>query len=149
MARIVTAPELWGHDFSEQSVFLAGAIDMGAAIDWQAWVIEQLRDVPNTVLMNPRRVSFTPDTLDEQVMWELGALDDADHIIMWLPKESKAPISLFEAGLYWQSSKLIIGAEEGFYRRRNLELTGMRYGVHIHSDLQMMVNLLRAAIGLI
>ena len=38
--------------------------------------------------------------------------------------------------------KLLIGAEHGFYRRRNLELTGERYDVHIHSSLETMISTL-------
>ena len=75
------------------------------------------------VLINPHRVAFTPDTLDEQIHWELDALEKADLIFMWLPSTAMAPISFFEAGLYWQSGKLIIGPGSDFYRRRNLEMS--------------------------
>jgi hypothetical protein len=145
MATIITAPEIYrSTSWTENYVFLAGAIDMGAAVDWQSWVIEQLRGVSDLVLFNPRRAEFTPDTLDEQINWELRALHEAHTVFMWFPKDAKAPIALFEAGLYWRSDRLLIGAEEGFYRRRNLELTGKFYGTHIHNSLGDMVNVLLA-----
>ncbi len=135
MSRVITAPEPYiASNNPEWTVYLAGAIDMGTAVDWQAYVIEQLSDT-NMVLFNPRRPHFTPDTLDEQIEWELDLLARCDAILMWLPKDARAPISLFEAGLYWQSGKLCIGADQGFYRRRNLELTGERYHVYIHASL--------------
>jgi hypothetical protein len=127
-------------------VFLAGAIDMGMAEAWQEKVIAMLQGVHDLVLINPRRAEFTPDTLDEQIDWELDGLEKADLILMWLPSESKAPISLFEAGLYWKSGKLRIGAGPGFYRRRNLEITARRYGVRLYDDLHILVQSLRRQI---
>lgn len=133
MTTIITAPE--NVDVPGFRLFLAGAIDMGAAEDWQAEVILKMEHQPNLVILNPRRAQFTADTLDGQIRWELDALEKADVILMWLPSSSKAPISLFEAGLYWKSGKLIIGAGPEFYRRRNLEITAHRYGVGLHDRL--------------
>lgn len=148
MATIITAPNSYAHlPASDWRIFLAGAIDMGAAVDWQAWVIEQLLTVDGLTVLNPRRANFTPDTLDEQIRWELEALEAVDTIFMWFPKDAKAPISFFEAGLYWRSRKFLIGAEIGFYRRRNLEITGERYGVNIHSSLETMVHSLLDTVG--
>jgi hypothetical protein len=135
---IVTAPEPIRWSDSRYSIFLAGAIDMGAAVDWQANVIKMCDGLP-VVLYNPRRTEFTPDTLDEQITWELEALDRADTVLMWLPGSAKAPVSMFEAGLYWRSGKLCIGADPAFYRRRNLELTGKRYGVRVYETLEEVV----------
>jgi hypothetical protein len=143
MAKVITAPEFYNRHFHAGfSIFLAGAIDMGAAVDWQAWVIEQLAPQENLVILNPRRAEFTPATLDEQVLWELNSLEDADAIFMWFPKDAKAPISFFEAGLYWHSGKLIVGAEPGFYRRRNLEITGDHYEVPVYETLDEMLQVL-------
>jgi nucleoside 2-deoxyribosyltransferase-like protein len=143
MAKVITAPErLPKPKAGSWSAFLAGAIDMGVAVDWQAWVIEQLSNQHDVLLFNPRRQAFTADTLDEQIYWELDALEAADTVFMWFPKDAKAPISFFEAGLYWRSGKLIVGAEAGFYRRRNLELTGDRYDVPIYLTLESMITAL-------
>ena len=139
---VIIAPEETGNaDDDYTTVFLAGAIDMGTAVDWQTQVIEQIGT--EFCIFNPRREKFTPDTLDEQIEWELDKLERADYIFLWFPKDSKAPISFFEAGLYWNSGKLIVGAEPGFYRRRNLELTAERYGVILHDSLDEMIFCLR------
>lgn len=144
MSKVITAPEVYQPAKEwHRKVFLAGAIDMGAAVDWQAQIIETLKEDDRFVLFNPRRRSFTSDTLDEQIEWELEALETVDTIFMWLPASSKAPISFFEAGLYWKSGKLIIGAEIGFYRRRNLEITGKRYNVPIYESLNEMIDFLK------
>ena len=129
MTKVITAVEDINMDGFK--VFLAGAIDMGSAVDWQSLVIDQLSCKDNLVLINPRRPNFTPDTLDEQIHWVLDALEEADTIFMWFPKAAAAPISFLETGLYLRSGKIIIGAEMGFYRRRNLEITSERYGVHL------------------
>lgn len=142
MTRVVTAPDLIIPDEMPNRVFLAGAIDMGAAVDWQAQVIQKLSGWENLTLLNPRRQLFTPDTLDEQIKWELRALDSAHRIFLWFPRDAKAPISFFEAGLYWRSGKLIVGAEYGFYRRRNLELTARFYGTQLWGSLEEMTRAL-------
>jgi hypothetical protein len=138
MTTIITAPDpLPAGGFK---IYLAGAIDMGQAIDWQAQVIDALAGMPGLVLINPRRAQFTPDMETEQIQWELEALERADVILMWFPAGSKAPISFFEAGLYLRSGKLLIGAEAGFYRRCNLELTCERYGVRLVDDLRLLIS---------
>lgn len=141
MAKVITAPERYDPKSSPGwSVFLAGAIDMGTAVNWQQYVIDALQSHPDIVLLNPRRMQFTADTLDEQIQWELDALERVDMVFLWFPAESKAPISFFEAGLYWRSGKLLVGAEPGFYRRRNLEIAGYEYFVHLHASLESMLH---------
>ena len=122
MTKVITAVEPLDLD-GKHSVFLAGAIDMGSAVDWQSYVIKQMSGLEGLIIVNPRRPNFTPDTLDEQIRWELEALELVDEIFMWFPKDAKAPISFLETGLYLSSGKMRIGVEVGFYRRRNLELT--------------------------
>lgn len=141
MAYVLTAPDRSLPPFAVRTTaFLAGAIDMGAAVDWQAYVIEQCAPYDDIALFNPRRSQFSPDTLDEQIIWELTFLKFADTVFMWLPEHAKAPVSMFEAGLYWHSGKLMIGAAPGFYRRRNLEITGRFYGVRVWDDLDDMIH---------
>lgn len=146
MANVITAPDPVTYGVTDATIFLAGAIDMGAAVDWQAYVIEKLAD-DNVTIVNPRRAKFDDSTLDEQIAWELDALEKVDYIFMWFPKDAKAPISFFETGLYLRSGKIIIGAESGFYRRRNLELTTNRYHVTLHDSIQSMLAMLFGWMG--
>ncbi len=133
MTTVIYPPD--STDVPGLRIYLAGAIDMGAAVNWQAQVIDMLPDSNQLVVFNPRRDRFTPDTQDEQIHWELEAMERASAILIWFPKEAKAPISFFEAGLYWNSGRLYVGAERGFYRRRNLELTAERYGQFVSYSL--------------
>ena len=140
MATIITAPE--EINIIGFKVFLAGAIDMGSAVDWQSYVIDALKEC-EIILLNPRRPNFTPDTLDAQIRWELDAMDKAYVVFMWFPQAAKAPISLLETGLWMDRKKLLIGVEHGFYRRRNLELTCEHYGVRLWDNLDAMIQEIR------
>lgn len=148
-AQITVAPEPFSSDDDMLSVYLAGAIDMGAAVDWQAYVIKRLSDTPIRIL-NPRRdTPFTPDMLDEQIRWELDAMDRADWILMWFPKDSKAPVALFESGLFWaDETKFIVGAEQGFYRRRNLELTANHIMRPLYASIEELLTVLHSRLAI-
>lgn len=65
--KVILPPEVF--DFKQQPeppvVFLAGAIDMGKAADWQKEVIESLADIP-CVALNPRRKDW--DCVDSETM---------------------------------------------------------------------------------
>ncbi len=139
---LITAPERFDHGGFK--VFLAGPIDMGAAPDWQRHVVAALRPMERVVVLNPRRTSFDRADLDEQIRWELDALEAADLILMWFPRDTEGPIALLETGLYLRSDKILIGADIGFLRRRNLELTTRRFGVRLWSRLDQLVEQARA-----
>jgi hypothetical protein len=141
MTTVVTAPETTRAEGFK--VYLAGAIDMGKAVNWQASAIGALNSIPSLIVFNPRRAHFTPEMETEQIEWELAAMESADLIFMWLPKNALAPVSLFETGLFMDSGKMIIGAEPGFYRRRNLELTCQRHGVPLYGALDDMLESVR------
>jgi hypothetical protein len=136
MATEIVAPN--EYPAGKFMLFLAGAIDMGQAEDWQVQVVSAFAN-DDLIILNPRRPEFNPDTLDEQIKWELHALEDCSMIFLWFPRASKAPISFFEAGLWWSHSKLIVGAEYGFYRRRNLELTSEWHGRKLFYELDEMI----------
>jgi hypothetical protein len=120
-------------------LFLAGAIDMGAAEDWQTKTVKALDGFYGTVF-NPRRPDWDatwnatkcdPRMMD-QINWELEMMDAADLIMLWLPGTSKAPISLMELGLHARSGKLIVGCEEGFHRYENVRVVCYRYQVPLY-----------------
>lgn len=144
---IIKAP----HDTNKidrtiKSIFLAGSIEMGTAVDWQETItkIYQLR----FNIFNPRRDSWD-NTLEQkfdnpefyqQVNWELSALDKADYIIMYFDPETKSPISLLELGLYASSGKLHVICPEGFYRKGNVDIVCNKYNIPIYKDLKTFNN---------
>ena len=142
MTKVAIVPNIIPFDDGYQ-IFLAGAIDMGKAVDWQSEVIERLQGHDKLSIYSPRRSNdeYTVDTRDEQIRWELQRLDASDLIFMWFPREALAPISFLESGLFWRSGKIIVGAEQGFYRRRNLEITAEHYALPngIYDNLDDMI----------
>ena len=123
------------------SVFLAGAIDMGAADDWQKEIGESLKDVDCTVL-NPRRKDWDKTwkqeienpKFREQVEWELRGLEQCSFIALCLTKDSKAPISLLELGLHVSEGKMIVCCPDGFYRKGNVDIVCAKYNVPVFNN---------------
>lgn len=111
------------------SVFLAGAIDQGRAIDWQSDVVSNLSDL-NVTVLNPRRDNWDP-TWDqspdnpqfaEQVAWEYYGMEQSEYQFYAFPKDSKAPISFYEFGRFARSRSSVVWLEPGFYRSGNVKL---------------------------
>ncbi len=119
-------------------IFLAGAIDMGQADDWQTEITEKLKKLDsNIAVLNPRRddwdSSWKQDISDknfsEQVNWELDSMEEADIILLVFTKESKAPISLLELGIHCDSDKLFVCCPDGFYRKGNVQIVCERHNI--------------------
>ena len=133
-----------------KSVFLAGSIDMGTAIDWQADLTKALSDLEIKVY-NPRRPNWdstwtqeiTFDPFRKQDEWELGNLERVDVIAMYLPEASKAPISLLELGLFASSGRLIVACPKKFWRQGNVEIVCKRYNVPLVETVEKLEELVR------
>jgi len=122
--------------FAQPTVFLAGSIDQGRAVDWQATVIEKLGDL-EIGLVNPRRPDWDPswDQTDdnpkfvEQVQWELEGIERATIVLMVFAKDSVAPISLLELGIRSQGESMVVVCPPGYWRKGNVDQVCVRYGV--------------------
>ena len=120
----------------QKSIFLAGSIEQDKAINWQNYIIENLK-ISNITILNPRRDNWDSNwkqikqnkIFHEQVSWELEALELSDLIIMYFDPTTKSPISLLEFGLYAQSHKLIVCCPEGFWRKGNVDIVCERYSI--------------------
>lgn len=128
------------------TVFLAGAIDQGKAVDWQEKVSQAFAKL-NILILNPRRDDWD-DSWDQsadnpqfrqQVAWELDALAAADMVIFVFTKDSKAPITFLEFGLFAPMKDAVVCAEDGFYRQGNLDIVAGRYHVPMYHDLDEMI----------
>lgn len=117
------------------SIFLAGSIDMGTAVNWQDELVTRLLDYDG-YLYNPRRDDWDSSweqniqnkQFREQVEWELDAMDAADLIIYYFAKDSKSPITLLELGLH-KEDNIIVCCPEGFYRKGNIDIICNRYNI--------------------
>jgi hypothetical protein len=142
-------------EFPRPWIFLAGAIDNGAAEEWQKAVESDLAECTGTIL-NPRRDNWDASIcaadehnkeLAEQIRWESALLRCADHILMYFPEHAKAPISLLELGLYAKSGRMLVTVHPNFYRRANVVHTCIEYGVPQFDDVRVCVDLLKKIIG--
>ncbi|KAF2139043.1 uncharacterized protein K452DRAFT_300617 [Aplosporella prunicola CBS 121167] len=128
-----------------KAVFLAGSIEMGKAVDWQAALTNKLSHLPITVL-NPRREDWGGDWVQdmanekfrEQVQWELDCQDTADIIAMFFHPDTKAPISLLELGLYAASKKMVVCCPPGFYRRGNVQMVCHKFDIELVDTLDQL-----------
>jgi hypothetical protein len=140
MATTYKAPAKWAHD--KPSVFLAGTIDNGNSVDWQAKATQVL-DKYDINIINPRRDDWDPSwkqsindpQFNEQVNWELDSLDRVDLIIMYFAEGSLSPISLLEFGLFAKSHKMAVACDLGYWRRGNIEVVCARNGIHLYDNI--------------
>lgn len=134
---------------SKKSVFLAGSIEMGVAEDWQSTIGKWFLSMGWNVF-NPRRTdwdsswiqSYENPQFNQQVSWELNALDKSDVILMYLDPNTKSPISLLELGLHATSKKLYVVCPDGFYRRGNVEMVCSVYDIPLFNTLEEFKNYL-------
>ncbi len=132
--KLIKAPEKL--NIEGYSIFLAGSIEMGRAINWQNR-ITKLLDKENITILNPRRSDWDSSWLQsidntqfrEQVEWELEAMENADTIVVYFDSETKSPITLLELGLFARTGKLIVCCPEGFWRKGNVDIVCKKYDI--------------------
>ena len=122
-----------------RKVFLAGTIDGGDSVDWQAEAEKFFISRGGWAVFNPRQKEWHPERpgeMDYQVNWELSHLEQADAILMYFADGSKSPITLLELGLHARSGKLRVVCTEKFYRYDNVRITCERYDIPVFTTLQ-------------
>lgn len=133
------------------TIFLAGSIDNGAAVDWQRQIADDLQDLP-VILLNPRRDSWDPNweqdisnpLFKEQVEWELDHLQRADVRIFYFAPGSRSPITLLELGLHAERGRQnIVCCPFGFWRRGNVQVICEQFGIPLHETFEDLVSDLR------
>ena len=146
--KIFTAPESTIDSINyKYKIFLGGAIDMGEAEDWQKEATKLIiENDPNgeVCIFNPRRddwdsswkQSINDPQFNQQVNWELDCLEKSTSIIMCLTKDSKAPISLLELGLFAKSNKVVVVCGKDFYRKGNIDIVCEKYDIIQYPTLE-------------
>ena len=133
----------YGGRVHGNSLFIAGGITN--CPDWQADIVEMLKDTDLT-LLNPRRADFPihdPNAAQVQIAWEHDALRDVWAISFWFPKETICPIVLYELGAWSMTNKpIFVGMHPEYQRRQDVEIqTGLaRPEVEIVYSLQELAN---------
>ena len=150
MARYLKPPAALVLHPGEQSVFLAGSIEMGRAPPWQARAEQALSDL-ELVVLNPRRDSWDTSwtqSSDEprfraQVEWELDGLELATVILYYFSPQTRAPITLLELGLHAASGRALVCCPEGYWRKGNVEMVCQRHDVPLVATLEELLALAR------
>lgn len=138
----IKAPNTYLLIPKQQRIFLAGSIEMGKADNWQSRLSKSLEDREGLIL-NPRRDDWdacweqviSNPQFRQQVDWELTAMEDATHIVMYFDPTTKSPVSLLELGLHARSGKLTVCCPDGFWRKGNVDIVCKRYGVPMVKSL--------------
>lgn len=138
---------LWGGD--TPSIFLGGSIEMDAAEQWQAVVIDRLTH-HNVVLLNPRRDDWDSKITQraddsqfrQQVEWELSMLEASDLIMLYFQPGTVSPISLLELGLFASVpyQNIVVCCPEGFHRKGNVDIICERYHVPSCNTFEELLN---------
>ena len=119
---------------------------MGAAEDWQSNVCDYFAD-SNKNIYNPRRddwdnsweQTIENDSFNQQVNWELTAMEKADLIIMNFLPDSKSPVTLLELGLHANSKKLLVCCPDAFYRSGNVHIICNNYQIPLFKNLDQLL----------
>lgn len=141
---VITAP-IYNDVSTKHQLFLAGGITN--CPDWQAEVIQQLSDMPNLTIFNPRRGTYPSDHKhldEEQITWEYKHLDKSTIILVWFSAATLNPIVLYELGRWVNSNPDVpafIGIEPGYKRTNDviIQTKLARPDIKIVSDLDALV----------
>lgn len=132
-------------NYRKFSVFTAGSIEMGKAVQWQKLMATMLSHLPITV-NNPRRGHWDPNATQEaknnefrhQVEWELSALEQADVICFFFDVNTMSPVTMLELGLWAASKKIVVCCDKRFWRGGNVDLVCQRYDIPlVHSFAEL------------
>ncbi len=148
MAHIIKSPFKFANAKKLPQIFLAGSIDMGAAVDWQSQ-IETLLAPYDVVIYNPRRDDWDTSwkqSIDnppffEQVTWELFHLEKSDLVLFYFDPSGPAPVTLMELGLFAATGESIVCCPEGYWRKGNVDIVCQRYGVRTVDTIEDMIAL--------
>ena len=136
------------HDYL--SIFLAGSIEMGKAVEWQKKIVDSVPNKPY-IFFNPRRDDWdstwaqekSDKNFKQQVEWELEALETADFIVMYFDPKTQSPISLLELGLHARDGKLIVICPEGFWKKGNVDVTSDYYKIKQVDSIDTFIDMLK------
>jgi hypothetical protein len=137
-------------DHGNFSLFTAGSIEMGRAVQWQKLLVEHLQDQPITIT-NPRRGNWDPSVnakredpaFFSQVEWELDALTQADVICYFFDCATVSPVTLLELGIWSQSGKVIVCCDQRYWRQGNVQIVCERYNIPYVSSFKYLVPALK------
>jgi len=114
--QVVYAQEDFPQSYSK-SIFLAGPTPRSTDVQsWRPEVIKLLEGLGyDGVVFVPEQRSGPFEHYDNQVKWEHQALNKADCILFWIPRDLEtmpAFTTNVEFGMWYKSGKIVVGAPE-------------------------------------
>jgi hypothetical protein len=137
--------------YRKNSVFLAGSIEMGAAVQWQNEMATALEDLPVDVY-SPRIGDWKPadgqdarnKALRDQIEWELSGMQHASVICFFFDHDTLSPVTLLELGLWAEKGKVVVCCNKKFWKSGNVSYVCEKNGVPIVETFAELVPLVRA-----
>ena len=125
-----------------KSIFLAGPTPRDLeTTSWRPGAVELLEKLGydgHVFVPEPRDGKFTGDYVD-QVEWETSALNQADIIVFWVPRDMKSLPALttnIEWGLWADTGKCVLGTPPGAEKVRYLQWMAAKNKVPNYSTLE-------------
>lgn len=139
------APGNW-VDVDHPTIYLAGSF---GGESWREEVAKGMKGVGGT-LLNPWRDDWDPawelekdnPQVQEQVAWELDALQHADIIALYLSPDAQSPNALMELGLFC-NCQMIVCCPEGFWRKENVDIICDRMQIEKVDTLKELIKALK------
>lgn len=130
------------------SVILYGGVQPEPA--WQTSLAASLSDLPIDIL-DPRRDDWDSTWKEDisfpkfkgQVEWEMDHAKVADVIVFYFPPGLLTPIALLELGMHAGTGKALVCCPEGFYKRGNVQMVCLKYGIDLLDSLDGLKEKLR------
>lgn len=137
-----------------RSIFLAGSIEMGKAVNWQKEFIEKTQKLKKAKsriewhICNPRRddwdnkwkQSIENPHFYQQVQWELTYLEKCYYKVFYFAANTLSPITLLELGTFHKENNVYVCASPDYLRFGNIEVFTNRYNVPLHSSLDEVIS---------
>lgn len=132
------------------SLFLAGPCPRGSREDsawekqWHGEAVQMIKDIcmeleipSNITVCIP--LPYASDDFQEGVDWEENYLEDAEHILFWIPRDlEKLPgfTTNVEFGEWMKSGKCTLAYPEGAPKMRYLQAKAEKYSIPVYHDLR-------------
>lgn len=152
MSKNIKSPTLYTPPKNHSSIFLAGSIEMGQAVNWQEDLVHQFCQF-NVIFYNPRRDDWdssweqksTNPEFNEQVTWELMHIDKSDLCVFYFDHKTVSPITLMELGYAGGSSKpSVVYCPAEYFRQGNVQIFCDRYQIPVFSDKEKFMEYLQS-----
>jgi hypothetical protein len=170
-SKVVTPPTQVTPSTDLVDIFLAGSIEMGAAVNWQTDLGTILSAIPEVgIVYNPRRDDFDASQEQKisnayfsgQVNWEADGFENSPVVFFYFDPNTQSPITLLELGNLLGRNKvitdsfplmkpfqqsLVVYCPNGFWRQGNVEIMCYRNGIQIHRHLDAAIVALKKEIA--